>query len=463
MKMKKLTHAFVLSLFFISFAILTSCSDDDDSTVTMEETIVDKAVATSNLSILVEALQKTDLAATLQADGPFTVFAPTNDAFQALLDSKAAWNSLDDVPEKTLKAVLLYHVVATKAYAANLTNNQELNTVNEAKIIVDLTSGVKLKTEAGQSVSVTTADIEASNGIIHIVDEVLLPETLPQDITDLAIATPQLSSLVAALQKTELVAALQADGPFTVFAPTNDAFQTLLDSNSSWNTLEDIPTDVLQTVLLFHVLNGKVLAEDLTDTYAKTLATGPNDETLSLQIEVTGGVKFNSDSKPISTNIIASNGVVHTIDKIMLPPNIVTIALNNGGFTSLVAALTDSRHSTNFVSVLSQEGPFTVFAPTNAAFQALLDSNNDWNTIEDIPIGTLDAVLKYHVVSGANVQSDELSDNQEITMLNNGIVTVDLYNGAKLETSSNQSVPILLTDVQGTNGVVHVIDSVLLP
>ncbi|WP_428742577.1 fasciclin domain-containing protein [Tenacibaculum sp.] len=285
----------------------------------------------------------------------------------------------------------------------------------------------------------------------------------PKTIVDLATENSSLSVLVSALQKVDLVSALQAEGPFTVFAPTNEAFQALLDSNASWNSLDDIPVETLKSVLLFHVISGQVKAADLTDTYVNTLSTGPNDEMLSLQVEVTGGVEFNGDSKPVSTDIMASNGVVHVIDKVMLPANIVTLSLNNAGFTSLVAALTDTRHTTDFVSLLSQNGPYTVFAPTNDAFQVLLDSNASWNSISDIPIATLEAVLKYHVFAGGNVQSDELSDNQEITMFDGNIVTVDLSSGAKLNTTSSQSVVISLTDVQGTNGVIHVVNSVLLP
>ncbi|XRE43644.1 Transforming growth factor-beta induced protein IG-H3 precursor [Tenacibaculum discolor] len=285
----------------------------------------------------------------------------------------------------------------------------------------------------------------------------------PKNIVDVAVADSNLSVLVAALQKADLVSALQADGSFTVFAPTDAAFQALLDSNDSWNSLDDIPVETLKSVLLFHVISGEVKAADLSNTYVNTLSTGPNDEMLSLQVEVDGAVEFNGDSKPIATDVMASNGVIHTIDKVMLPADVVTLALNNSGFTSLVAALTDSRHTTDFVSLLKEDGPYTIFAPTNDAFQALLDSNDSWNSLADIPIATLEAVLKYHVFAGGNVQSDELSDNQEITMFDGNIITVDLSSGAKLDTSSGQSVVISLTDVQGTNGVIHVVDSVLLP
>ncbi len=145
----------------------------------------------------------------------------------------------------------------------------------------------------------------------------------------------------------------------------------------------------------------------------------------------------------------------------MLPPNVVTLALNNSGFTSLVAALTDSRHTTDFVTILSGDGPFTVFAPTNAAFQALLDSNSSWSSLADVPIATLESVLLYHVVSGANVQSDQLS-NGDVTTLG-GVVTIDLTTGAQIKTTSSQIANIIIVDVQGTNGVVHAIDTVLLP
>ena len=283
-------------------------------------------------------------------------------------------------------------------------------------------------------------------------------------IVDVAVNN-NLTSLVAAVTRADLVSTLSSNGSFTVFAPTNGAFQDLLDSNANWNSIDDIPVETLRSVLLFHVLEGEVMSTDLSNTYVNTLSSGPNDEPLSLQVEVTGSVLFNGDATPLTTDVAASNGVVHVIDKVMLPPNVVTLALNNDGFTSLVAALTDSRHTTDFVSILNGDGPFTVFAPTNDAFQDLLDSDQSWNSLADVPIATLDAVLKYHVVNGANVQGNQLS-NGDVSVLG-GSITIDLSTGVQIKTTSNQTVNIIVSpatnDVQGTNGVVHAIDTVLLP
>lgn len=289
----------------------------------------------------------------------------------------------------------------------------------------------------------------------------------PKNIVELAQETSNLSSLLAALtdtrHTTDFATLLSGTDAYTVLAPTNDAFQSLLDSEPSWNSIADIPITTLDAVLKFHVIAGTVNSTDLSESYTNTLSTGPNSKPISLQIGVSPIVIFNNTATPIDTDITASNGVIHTINQVMIPPNVVTLSLNNSLFSSLVAALTDSRHTTDFVTILSGTGPFTVFAPSNDAFQALLDSDSNWNSVADIPIATLDAVLQYHVVNGSNVQSTELTDGQNITMLNNGSVTVDLSSGAKLTSSSNQTINITGTDVQGSNGVVHVIDNVMLP
>lgn len=287
-------------------------------------------------------------------------------------------------------------------------------------------------------------------------------EPMELSIVETAQGDEDLSTLVAALTQADLVTTLSGDGPFTVFAPSNAAFQALLDGNPDWNALTDIPNDVLTSVLTFHVLSGEVLAADLSTGYETTLSTGPNGEGVSLQVDTDGGVTFNNSATPTATDISTTNGVVHKINQVMVPKNIVELAQANPNFSTLVAALTDSRHTVDFVGTLVSEGPFTVFAPTNEAFQALLDSDDNWNSLADIDIDILASVLSYHVVSGANVQSSQLTDGQEIEAFSGGTLTIDLDSGVNVETTGGQSVPVVVANVQGTNGVIHGISSVLL-
>jgi len=456
--------AFVLGVF--SMVLFSSCSDDDDNGTpsTQPQNIVQLVQTTDNLSILEAALQQTNLVGALQGDGPFTVFAPTNAAFQSLLDSNSSWNDLSDIPNDLLTSVLLFHVVngsvmsgdLTDTYVPTLSTNASGNNIS---LQIQVTGGIDFNGSASPE-STDLIDIMASNGVVHVIDEVMLPPS----IVELASRNSNFTSLVAALQEASLVSALEGGEPLTVFAPNNMAFAELLESNDDWSSVADIPDALLDNVLKFHVLSDSFVAADLSDAYINTLATGPNSENLSLQIQTTDGIAFNGDALPQTTDIVGTNGVIHEINKVMLPPNIVSLALNNSNFSSLIAALTDSRHTIDFVSVLSGDGPFTVFAPDNAAFQALLDSENTWNSISDIPIATLEAVLLYHVVNGSNVQSDQLVDDQVISMFGSGDVTVDL-SGPALETGSGQTVPIVTSaiDIQGTNGVIHQVQQVLLP
>lgn len=291
-------------------------------------------------------------------------------------------------------------------------------------------------------------------------DAVVTPD--PLTIVETAQATPSLSLLVEAVIAADLVGTLNS-GTFTVLAPNNAAFQALLDSDPTWNSVSDIPVDVLTSVLLYHVLSGEVRAADLSDTYVKTQSPGPSGSLLSLQVNVTGGVTFDGDAAPLTTDVQTSNGVVHIIDKVMMPNSIVDFALANPEFSDLVAALTRPSFNGAFVTALTAPGPYTVFAPTNAAFQALYDAQPTWTTIDDIGDPTLQAVLNYHVFDGGNVQASQLTEGQQISMLGgSGDLVVNLTTGAQLVTGSGQTVNIILTDVQGTNGVIHVVDAVLL-
>jgi transforming growth factor-beta-induced protein len=288
-------------------------------TFAADQDIVEIAVGNSDFSILVAALQKADLVSALQADGPFTVFAPTNAAFEKLLASlNITADDLLNHPQ--LKEVLLYHVVSGQVLSSDLQNGMMPATLAGETIKVDLTSGVKIN-DSG----VTTADVLATNGVIHIIDTVLVPSTFvlnaePETVVDIALSNPDFSMLVSLLQKADLVSALQGEGPFTVFAPTNAAFDKLLAAlNISASDLMNQPD--LAKVLLYHVVSGKVMSTDLSDGLEAPTLNGE-----SVAFDLSSGVVVNQ-SNVVSADIEAGNGVIHVIDAVLVPTNFVYQAM----------------------------------------------------------------------------------------------------------------------------------------
>tara|TARA_R110002096_G_scaffold238027_3_gene429346 strand:- start:37078 stop:38067 length:990 start_codon:yes stop_codon:yes gene_type:complete len=285
-----------------------------------------------------------------------------------------------------------------------------------------------------------------------------------QTIAQIASENDQTDSLVVALSQAGLVDLFNAPGSYTVFAPTNEAFRNFLASNS-FSSISDIPTATLTAVLQYHVLGSVVRSTDLNDnSYATTInQTGPNGTATVIEIDVTGGVKLNNTANVTAADVNASNGVIHIIDEVISPRSLVELVLLDERFTSLVDALT--AYNFGYVSVLEGNGPFTVFAPTNQAFADLLASNPAWNQVSDIDSTTLGAVLTYHVINGSNIQAGDLTQGAQVTTLQGNALTIDLSNGAQLSTTSmNQgNVNITATDIQGTNGVIHAVDQVLLP
>ena len=283
------------------------------------------------------------------------------------------------------------------------------------------------------------------------------------NIVELAVATDDLSSLVAAVQRAGLVDALSdASANYTVFAPTNAAFATFLADNN-FNSVDDVPVDVLQQVLLNHVLGTEVKAADVTTGYFNTLATyGTSTDTYIDMFINTDGLVINGGSNIVTTDIDASNGVVHTVDAVIGIPKIPTFAVANPDFSILVQALTRADLTTNYATFLEGDGPFTVFAPTNAAFAALLTELNV-TQLSDIDAATLEAVLTYHVVTVGNVQAGDLTEVQMVPTAQGASFTVTLAGGAKITDGASRETNIIATDIQGSNGVVHAIDRVLLP
>ncbi|MBK9335273.1 MAG: fasciclin domain-containing protein [Lewinellaceae bacterium] len=283
----------------------------------------------------------------------------------------------------------------------------------------------------------------------------------PKNIVEVASANTDLSTLVAAVQRAGLVEALSGTDKITVFAPTNAAFASLLTS-LGLTKLEDVPVDVLKNILLNHVVSGEVRSTALATGYVETLLPfGTTSSYLNNYVDLTSGVKIGGSSVT-TADVNASNGVVHIIDKVIVPPTVVNQALNNPNFSILVAALTRADLGVDYVTLLSGTGPFTVFAPTNAAFTALL-AELGFADLNAIPAATLNAVLQYHVVNGANVLSTQLTNQQVVTTFGGSTFKVDLTGGAKIVDGQNRISNIIATDVQGSNGVVHAIDKVILP
>ena len=278
-------------------------------------TVVDIAVNNSGFSTLVAALTKANLVATLQGAGPFTVFAPTDAAFVALLaELGVSAEYLLNHPQ--LSEILTYHVVAGKVLSSDLTDGMTPETVNDEMITVDLDGGVKIN-----NANVTAANLEAGNGVVHVIDKVLIPAdfVLYPTVVDIALNNPNFSILVAALQKADLVDALLGAGPFTVFAPTNAAFEDLLEALGI--TAEELLAQPdLAKVLLFHVVSGKVMSSSLTDGL---MAVTLNGESVTFDLE--GGVKVNG-STVTAADLEAGNGVIHVIDKVLVPANFTYVA-----------------------------------------------------------------------------------------------------------------------------------------
>ena len=287
------------------------------------------------------------------------------------------------------------------------------------------------------------------------------------NIVETAQATPSLSILVEAAVQVGLVDALSASGDKTVLAPTNDAFTAFLDAKG-FASLEEVPDEVLTQILLNHVIDGSnIMSSDLAGStgYTTTLASGPNNTNLSLFWDGTSGVTFNGTSNVALADINTSNGIVHVVDAVIDLPTIKTFATSNPNLTNLVAALqyADSGMPTvPYITTVSdaEAGPFTVFAPTDAAFGDLLVELNA-TALTDLDTATVDAVLTYHIVA-ANVQSSMLASGPVTTL--GGDITADAT--AFTLTDANDRVSNIITslvDIQATNGVVHAIDQVILP
>lgn len=274
--------------------------------------------------------------------------------------------------------------------------------------------------------------------------------------------------LLEALQKADgdLGTVLSGEGPYTVLAPNNDAFTTFL-KDKGFNSLDDVPKDVLSQILLNHVVSGNFKSTDLSTGYINTTSTlTPNNKAMSMYVSTENGVTLNGVSSVTGADNVLKNGVVHLVDKVIDLPTVVTFATADPNFTTLVTALTRIKQP-DLVSILSiaagtDPAPFTVFAPNNDAFADLL-TELGVSGLDAINDETLIPTLQYHVVGKANVTADMLADDMKINTIGGEITANKVADGATLTDANGRVSKIIFTDVQASNGVVHVIDKVILP
>ena len=469
-----------LALLALLLTALAACGDDPTATpvaptATPEVqqelgTIVDIAVGDGRFETLVAALQAADLVETLQGAGPFTVFAPTDDAF-AKLPAGTVEALMADIP--ALTEILLYHVVPGNVKAAAVVTLDSADTVQGGSVAISVEGNTVRINDA----TVLITDIEASNGVIHVIDSVLLPpqpaptptpaptatlEPQPMTIVDIAVGDGRFGTLVAALQAADLVETLQGAGPFTVFAPTDDAFAKL-PAGTVEALLADVPA--LNDVLLYHVVPGNVKAADVVALDSADTVQGG-----SVSINVDGDAVMVNDARVLIPDIEASNGVIHVIDSVLLPPQpaptptpvptatlepqpmtIVDIAVGDGRFGTLVAAL----QAADLVETLNGTGPFTVFAPTDDAFAKL-----PAGTVEALlgDITALTDILLYHVVPG-NVVAADVVTLESADTVQGAAVSINVDG----DTVMVNEAQVVIVDIKASNGIIHVIDTVLVP
>lgn len=420
--------------------------------------IVATAQATPSLSSLVTALTSANLVTALQGAGPFTVFAPINGAFTKLP------SGLVSMANGKLAPTLTLHVVAgPRIFSAAIIAGPPLNvvTLNGDQVNVTVEGG---KVYLNGYSSVTVADINCTNGVVHLVDTVIEPNVV--SLVDVAVAA-NLSTLVSVVTAAGLaptLANVNLKAGFTVLAPSNAAFAALNAANAnlfSWVTASKNVASLTQ-VLLYHVYGGvagagAVFSRSLTDNQQITML---NSQTL--KVNVGASVTFTDNQMHVATvvtaDVAAYNGVAHVIDTVLLPTglpypttDLVAVAQGNAALSSLVTALSNA----GLVSALqAPAGPFTVLAPNNDAFAAFPSTY----TAAQVKV-----ILTYHVIVGRLYAAD-LKDGMTLNTLAGQTLSVSIVGSTvKFLGAAGSSTTVLIADVDSSNAAIHVVDTIVIP
>ena len=296
--------------------LLASCGGGSDGPpLDLRSDVVQLAQSNADLSILVEAISAAGLVDTLKGAGPFTVFAPTNAAFAALLSELGVTKAQLLANKPLLTAVLTYHVIAAKVEKAQIPLGKAVKTVQGSVLKVEANNNVLTITDGRNRTSrIIATDLQARNGVVHVIDRVLLPPN--KTIVETAQSLSQFSILVEAVVAADLQSTLSGSGPFTVFAPTNDAFVALLGELGLTKDQLLANKALLVKVLTYHVLPGlKLKAELPLNTPIATV----EGETLQISSSLVITDQRSRMTNIIQTDVLTSNGVIHAVDRVLLP------------------------------------------------------------------------------------------------------------------------------------------------
>lgn len=472
-----------LSKYLLVFAFLfaiVACNDEDDMMPEPDAPNLVDAASQAGLTTLLAAVEAAGIGPDLLNANAITVFAPTNEAFAAALE---AFNVTDlgglvtaiGGPDN-LETVLGFHVVPAVAFAADLASTNTFTTVSGQQLTVNRSGNAVTVVDAtGATANVVTADVKISNGVVHVIDRVLLPELdLPSapapNLVDAA-TEAGLSTLLAAVTAVDgLAETLLGLDAITVFAPTNDAFAAALEAFNV-TSLEQLVIkiggiDNLQTVLGFHVVPAVAFAADLAATNTFTTVAGQSLTVARNGSGVTVTDAAGNVANVVTADVAIENGVVHVIDRVLLPaldlPNIVEAA-TAADLTTLLAAVT----AAGLGETLLGAEEITVFAPTNDAFADLLEAlelTSLEGLIDALGAEAVVKVLGFHVVpavafsfdlaEGANTVPTLAGEDLTVTRTGNNVTVTD---------AAGNTFNVVTANVAIENGVVHVIDGVLLP
>lgn len=472
--MKKILNFLLVGIFLIGGI---SCEDKDYQGPIPFPTLIE-AAEDAGLTTLISSIRAIPgLEATLQDQQAITVFAPTNEAFSNALTAFGA-SDLNDLVDKlggasNLETVLGFHVVPATAFAQDLNETNVFTTLAGQQLTVTSLPGIITVTDAaGNVATVIQGDVEIENGVVHVIDKVLLPALdLPSPNLVEAATDAGLTTLLSAVGAVEgLADQLLAADAITVFAPTNEAFGAVLTAFNA-SDLNDLVRKIgglenLEKVLGFHVVPAVAFSGDLAATNSFTTLSGQN-----ITVEKAGSTVSVTDAlgrtaQVVAADVAISNGVVHVINGVMLPdlmlPNVVEAA-TSAGLTTLLEAVT----AADLGQTLLDAEAITVFAPTNDAFGNALEAFGVSNLSQLVAklggLENLQKVLGFHVVPAVAFSSDLAATNTFPTLGGEDIIVESNGDGVTVTDALGNVFNVITPDVAIENGVVHVIDGVLLP